>query len=45
MRHGEKMQIYIRGTGLLVGNVVGRYMDIENMAGFIDNDKSQKEWC
>lgn len=38
------MHIYIWGTGRLVGKVVGRYIAIENVAGFIDNDKSKKEY-
>lgn len=38
------MQIYIWGTGRLVGKVVGRYINIEDVAGFIDNDKSKKEY-
>ncbi len=38
------MQIYIWGTGRLVGKVVGRYIDLEKVAGFIDNDKSKKEY-
>lgn len=38
------MQTFIWGTGRLVGKVVGRYIDIENVAGFIDNDRSKKEY-
>lgn len=38
------MQIFIWGTGRLVGKVVGRYIDIDNIVGFIDNDTSKKEY-
>lgn len=32
------MKILIWGTGGLVGTVVGKYIDIDNGVGFIDND-------
>lgn len=38
------MQIYIWGTGRLVGKVVGRYIAIDNIAGFIDNDRTKTEY-
>ncbi len=38
------MKIYIWGTGRLVGNVVGRYVDIDTIEGFIDNDKTKTEY-
>lgn len=38
------MQIFIWGTGRLVGKVVGRYINLENVTGFIDNDRSKKEY-
>ena len=38
------MQIYFWGTGRLVGKVVGRYIAIENIAGFIDNDRAKTEY-
>lgn len=38
------MHIYIWGTGRLVGKVVGKHIDIENVDGFIDNDKTKREY-
>ena len=38
------MKLLIWGTGRLVGKVVGRYIDIENVAGFIDNDSRKTEY-
>lgn len=38
------MKIYIWGTGRLVGNVIGRYIDIDTIEGFIDNDKTKREY-
>lgn len=38
------MKLFIWGTGRLVGKVVGRYIDIENVAGFIDNDSRKTEY-
>lgn len=38
------MKLYIWGTGRLVGKVVGKYIDIDNVTAFIDNDKSQREY-
>lgn len=38
------MKILIWGTGRLVGKVVGRYIDIDNVSGFIDNDNRKKEY-
>lgn len=38
------MNIFIWGTGRLVGKVVGKHIDIENIEGFIDNDESKKEY-
>lgn len=38
------MKILIWGTGRLVGKVVGRYIDIENVLGFIDNDSRKTEY-
>lgn len=37
------MHIYIWGTGRLVGQVVGKHIDINKVDGFIDNDKTKKE--
>lgn len=36
------MKLFIWGTGRLVGKVVGRYIDINDVAGFIDNDRTKK---
>lgn len=38
------MKLYIWGTGRLVGKVIGRYIDIGDIEGFIDNDKNKKEY-
>ena len=38
------MKIYIWGTGRLVGNVIGRYIDIDTIEGFIDNDKTKRAY-
>lgn len=38
------MKIYIWGTGRLAGKVIGRYVDIDEVEGFIDNDKSKAEY-
>lgn len=38
------MVMLIWGTGRLVGKVVGRYIDVDNITAFIDNDKSKKEY-
>lgn len=38
------MRLFIWGTGRLVGKVVGRYIDIEDVSGFIDNDKEKTEY-
>lgn len=38
------MKLYIWGTGRLVGKVIGRYIDIDAVEGFIDNDKNKKEY-
>lgn len=38
------MKIYIWGTGRLARKVIGRYVDIDEVEGFIDNDKSKAEY-
>lgn len=38
------MRLFIWGTGRLVGKVVGKHINIECVEGFIDNDKSKKEY-
>ena len=38
------MRIFIWGTGRLVGMVVGRYIQIENVEAFIDNDRHKKSY-
>lgn len=37
------MKLYIWGTGRLVGKVVGRSIDIEDVEAFIDNNANKKE--
>lgn len=38
------MKIYIWGTGRLVGMVVGKYIDLKRIEGFVDNDETKKEY-
>lgn len=38
------MRLYIWGTGRLVGKVVGRYISLENIVGFIDNNSMKVEY-
>lgn len=38
------MKIFVWGTGRLVGKVVGKYIDIEDIEAFIDNDENKKEY-
>lgn len=38
------MDIFVWGTGRLVGKVVDRYIKLEQIAGFIDNDNEKKEY-
>ena len=38
------MKTYIWGTGRLTGMVLGRYISIEEIEGFIDNDESKNEY-
>lgn len=38
------MKLYIWGTGRLVGKVVGRSIDIEDVEAFIDNNANKKEY-
>lgn len=38
------MKIYIWGTGRMVGKVVGKYVQLEEIEAFIDNDVSKKEY-
>lgn len=38
------MKLLIWGTGRLVGKVVGRFIDIKDVAAFIDNDAGKKEY-
>lgn len=35
------MNLYIWGTGRLVGKVIGKYIDIKDVTAFIDNDRSK----
>lgn len=38
------MKLYIWGTGRLVGKVVGRYVDINKVEAFIDNNRGKIEY-
>ena len=41
---GSYMTIYIWGTGRLTVKVVGRHISLEKVTGFVDNNKSKKEY-
>ena len=38
------MKLYIWGTGRLAGNIVGRYINLDNIEAFIDNNSDRKEF-
>lgn len=38
------MKLFIWGTGRLVGKVVGRYIDLEQVVGFVDNNREKVEY-
>ena len=38
------MKILVWGTGRLAGKVIGRYVDLENIEAFIDNDTGKEEY-
>ena len=38
------MKIFVWGTGRLAGKVIGRYIDVADISGFIDNDQNKKEY-
>ncbi|MCR5762006.1 MAG: TylF/MycF family methyltransferase [Treponema sp.] len=38
------MNVYVWGTGRLVGKVVGKYIDLNSVKAFIDNDKNKKNY-
>ena len=38
------MNIYVWGTGRLVGKVVGKYIDISDVKAFIDNDRNKTKY-
>ena len=42
--NNSKLTIYIWGTGRLVGKVLGVYLTIDQVAGFIDNNHNIKEY-
>ena len=37
------MVMLVWGTGRLVGKVVGRYIEVDDVTAFVDNDMSKKE--
>ena len=37
------MKIYVWGTGRLVGMVIGKYLTLEQIEGFVDNNECKKE--
>lgn len=38
------MKIFIWGTGRAAGNIIGKYIDLELIEGFIDNAEDKKEY-
>lgn len=38
------MRLFVWGTGRLVGKVVGRYLDCDDITAFIDNDTNKTEY-
>lgn len=39
-----KKRIYVWGTGRLAGMVIGRYINVDDIEGFVDNDFSKTEY-
>ena len=37
------MKLYVWGIGRLVGMVVGKYLTLEQIEGFVDNNECKKE--
>lgn len=38
------MNLYVWGTGRLTGKVLGRYLAVEQVTAFVDNDAQKTEW-
>lgn len=38
------MKIYVWGTGRLTGTVLGKYLAINQVTAFVDNDERKQEW-
>lgn len=38
------MNLYVWGTGRLTGKVLGKYLAVEQVTAFVDNDARKKEW-
>lgn len=38
------MQLYVWGTGRLTGKVLGKYLDVNRVTAFVDNDQKKREW-
>ena len=38
------MKIYVWGTGRLTGNVLGKYLAVDQVTAFVDNDERKQEW-
>lgn len=36
------MQLYVWGTGRLTGNVLGKYLDVNRVTAFVDNDQKKR---
>ena len=38
------MKIFVWGTGRLAGKVIGKYVDLNSIEGFVDNNRDKKEY-
>ena len=38
------MQLFVWGTGRLTGKVLGKYLDVNRVTAFVDNDQKKREW-
>ncbi len=38
------MKIYVWGTGRLTGKVLGKYLAVDQVTAFVDNDERKQEW-
>ena len=38
------MKIFVWGTGRLAGKVIEKYVDLNSIEGFVDNNRDKKEY-